>query len=146
MLKIKINHLEPHLEHLKERTPMTLRVQPDLINYLDQLKQRNMVGGGSPQAITHPNYSWVVYGYKNCPYCKDARRLLDQLEEQHDWHPITRETKANVIANLKKQLPEIGDHSTVPIIFHRGQFIGGFQELQNWFINHGQKQRSYLFN
>ena len=41
-------------------------------------------------------------------------------------------SKSNLLKNLKK---ELGSHSTVPMVFHKGKFVGGNDDSKTYFSN-----------
>ncbi|MEZ4741694.1 MAG: glutaredoxin domain-containing protein [Bdellovibrionota bacterium] len=65
-----------------------------------------------------------VYTTDFCPYCVQAKRLLDQLGLGYE------EINLNNNQQLRMQLSaENGGWRTVPMIFIGDEFVGGFNEL-----------------
>jgi len=92
--------------------------------------------GGQKSEIPWPQKNgWTLYGRSSCPYCQGALNLLKKrnaplyfidLETQH----IDKQNLLNFLrmeVNPKNQL--LKAHETVPLIFHNGQFIGGYSQL-----------------
>lgn len=67
-----------------------------------------------------PVVIFVIYG---CPYCRAAKKLLQQLNVPHKAINIGNN------ANLMTDLAEKTGMTTVPKVFVQGRFVGGFQEL-----------------
>jgi len=65
----------------------------------------------------------VVYTTAYCPYCIQAKKLLDQKEV--NYTEINLEGKWDELAALKEKT----GMRTVPQIFINHKLIGGFQEL-----------------
>lgn len=67
-----------------------------------------------------PVVIFVIYG---CPYCKAAKKLLQQLQVPH---------KAINIGNNAKLMMELYEKTgmkSVPKVFVQGRFVGGFDDL-----------------
>lgn len=68
-----------------------------------------------------PVVIFVIYG---CPYCRAAKKLLQQLNVPH---------KAINIGNNAKLMVELAEKTgvaTVPKVFVQGRFVGGFDDLE----------------
>lgn len=66
----------------------------------------------------------TIYTTAFCPYCRAAKRLLD--EKNIDYEAIDLTVKGN----FREFLVELTGQRTVPQILIHGQPIGGFTELQ----------------
>ena len=76
----------------------------------------------------------VIYARPTCPHCigfvdflkqnNKTNRFYDNLiyVEVDSESPKKIFSKTKILEHLNK---EIGDHSTVPIVFYKGKFIGG---------------------
>ena len=82
----------------------------------------------------------VIYGRSTCPYCIG---LLDFLRKKPalykkvifveiDTEPSNLFSKSNLLSILS---PKIGNHSTVPIVFYKGEFIGGADDSKKYFAD-----------
>lgn len=69
---------------------------------------------------------WTVYGASYCGYCRLSIDLLKEKGEQYRYVDMS-EYKLELFSILQ---PMIGNHRTIPIIFHRGNFIGGYSQLK----------------
>jgi ribonucleoside-diphosphate reductase alpha chain len=69
----------------------------------------------------------IVYGKKNCPYCQMAKDELKLRGVQYDYIDL---------ADIGKTAAEVTGRKvkTVPQIYIEGQYVGGWDELQN-FLN-----------
>jgi|694.fasta_scaffold115127_3 glutaredoxin 3 len=73
------------------------------------------------------NMEAVVWSKTNCPYCVNAKKLLEQkgykIEERIIGDGYTKEQLLEAVPNAR----------TVPQIFLDGSYIGGFDNLQEHF-------------
>jgi glutaredoxin len=74
----------------------------------------------------------VIYGRTTCPYCI---KMIDYVKHnpkalfvEIDANPLELFEKSNLLKILST---EIGNHSTVPIIFNKTVFVGGLEEYEN---------------
>lgn len=70
-----------------------------------------------------------MYVWKNCPYCKAARRLLDEKNLNFQEIDIYRDPK------MRQQLQEQTNHHTVPYVFIGETFIGGYTEMKRVMVS-----------
>jgi glutaredoxin len=90
--------------------------------------QLNQTGGGMPLP---PKYGWILYGYPYCPYCKGGLEYFKENNIPVQFVDITGD-KDSALLTLRSEYPDddrLAKHNTVPIIFHDGNFIGGFSAL-----------------
>lgn len=71
----------------------------------------------------NPQLCTVVYGKDTCPYCKQAKQLLDQHNIAYRYVDV---------AKSDLSLSELVDRNvdTVPQVFVDGKYVGGFAELE----------------
>lgn len=83
-------------------------------------------------------HEWIVYSRTVCPYCTQAKALLDANGFKY--------TEINIDTNAagRDLLVEQGLRS-VPQIFRGGELIGGFDKLKVW-INERNKETQQLEN
>ena len=86
----------------------------------------------------------VMYARPSCPYCisfvkflKDNNKSTGHYDkliyiEVDSESPNDLFSKDNILKNLNKDIKE---HSTVPIVFHNTQFIGGSDDSKKYFTN-----------
>jgi len=80
----------------------------------------------------------VMYGRYKCPYCINTVAFLKSkpsLYEKLIYVEVDMETepmlkKEVILENIKS---DIGDHTTVPMVFDKGLFVGGFTETKSYF-------------
>jgi glutaredoxin len=92
----------------------------------------------------------VIYARPTCPYCigfldflknnNNTTGYYDKLiyVEVDSDSPDSLFSKHNILKNLKT---EIHNHSTVPIVFHNGKFIGGSDTSKEYFGNIKSKNK-----
>lgn len=72
----------------------------------------------------------VIYGRYTCPYCQNAIELLKKnpmvIFVEVDSEPVKYLGKDNLVQILGAELK---GHTTVPMIFKDGKFIGGSSDL-----------------
>ena len=86
----------------------------------------------------------VIYARPTCPYCIGFVDFLKKNNKNTGYYdktiyvevdgdsPDNIFSKNNILKNLKT---EINNHSTVPIVFHNGKFIGGSDTSKEYFGN-----------
>jgi glutaredoxin len=84
----------------------------------------------------------VMYARPTCPHCIGFVNFLKQNNKKNQFYdnliyievdsesPKKLFSKKNILQNLNK---EIGDHSTVPMVFYKGKFIGGADTSRQYF-------------
>lgn len=80
----------------------------------------------------------VIYGRSTCPFCIGILDFLKKKLELYkkiifveiDVEPSDLFSKSNLLNILN---PEIGNHSTVPMVFDKGIFIGGSDKSKDYF-------------
>ena len=92
----------------------------------------------------HFKNKMVVYARPTCPYCIDFLSFLKKNNKDTKYFdnliyievdstcPNDLFSKSSLLTNLKK---EIGSHSTVPMVFYKGKFIGGNDASKSYFKN-----------
>ena len=65
-----------------------------------------------------------LYVWNTCPFCSSAKRLLDERGIEYDVHNIQNDKEK------KNDLFKQTGQDTVPYVFIDGEFIGGFDDLQ----------------
>lgn len=64
-----------------------------------------------------------LYTWKLCPYCMNAKKLLDEKGIQYEDYNIDNDEAK------RKDLIEKTGQNTVPYVFLDGKFIGGYDQL-----------------
>jgi glutaredoxin len=70
---------------------------------------------------------YKVYWKPDCPYCIKAKSLLVDMGQKFEEVEVGREITSD---DYHKLVPGF---TTVPGIWHDNMFIGGYQELLNFF-------------
>ena len=95
--------------------------------------------------MIHPSQdSYTIYTKSNCIYCDRAKELLsneDPIIVNCDEYLRDKEFFLNHMDNLTP-LP----HRTFPFIFHKGKFIGGFDETKIYFNNNEKNKLDFNDN
>lgn len=66
----------------------------------------------------------VLIGFEECPFCRNAVSLLNEKKVAFDY--IKRGQELGLETEIKTQL----NHRTYPMIFLKGEWIGGFDNLK----------------
>ena len=86
----------------------------------------------------------VMYARSHCPYCISFIKFLKDNNKTTGYYDkliyieVDSESYNNIFSKdniLKNSHKDIIDHSTVPIVFHNGKFIGGAETSKEYFIN-----------
>lgn len=67
----------------------------------------------------------VVYGADYCPFCQNAKSLLEKHGKQFTW--IDTETEAG--AKQREEVAAKNNWKTIPMIFVDDKFIGGYNDM-----------------
>ncbi len=65
-----------------------------------------------------------IYSKDFCPYCKNAKALLDSLGAAYEEIDLTQHPE-----RTQEMLDRSNGRTTVPEIFINGELIGGFDDL-----------------
>lgn len=73
---------------------------------------------------------YIIYGSDQCPMCDIAKELLDEEEKTYTY--VNARDKygdewRQIFTDLKSLVPD--GWKTIPMIFRKGEFIGGAKEL-----------------
>ena len=78
----------------------------------------------------------VIYSKTQCPYCDQAKAMLKQRGVAYREVMVVADDQANGTDKVsREQLLEVAPKArSVPQIFINGNLIGGFTELQKYFL------------
>lgn len=71
---------------------------------------------------------YTVYGTGTCPFCVKAKALLQDKRIEYIYVDISN-NKAAYGDTFRNKGIIPADHRTIPFVFDKGTFIGGFTEL-----------------
>lgn len=88
--------------------------------------------------ITNDKKEVIVFGLSYCEYCKKTLELLKKKKISYKYYTIDKYFNIffNVLNEVLKLYPNLGidpNHKTVPVIFLKKKFIGGFTEFRKIF-------------
>jgi len=68
---------------------------------------------------------FLIYGKDNCPYCVQAKALIEQNQWPYEYKDIMKDKAAR--AEFFQKMPT---ERYVPQVFWNGEHVGGFDKLQ----------------
>ena len=74
--------------------------------------------------LPDPSIGWIIYGTKSCSYCNRAKSLLDERKQEYVYIDV-----GNYPNGRNSLITMANGYRTVPVIYHNGQFIGGYTDL-----------------
>ncbi|RGP65751.1 glutaredoxin 3 [Fusarium sporotrichioides] len=85
------------------------------------------------------NNSVVVFSKSYCPYCKQTKKTLDDLNTDYELLELDEVSDGSA---LQDALEKISGQRTVPNVYIKQQHIGGNSDLQS--LNSGGKLKNLL--
>ena len=76
-----------------------------------------------------PVKGWYIITREGCPYCKDAKNLLDSKGQKYKSVNITVSNRERIYRDVDTLTKT---YRYVPMVFKDGKFIGGFSELKSY--------------
>ena len=67
-----------------------------------------------------------IYGRDTCPFCRRAKELAAQHDPNFSYHDVEKDKNAQI---KREAFAEKYNHSTVPVVFIDGEFVGGYSEM-----------------
>ena len=74
----------------------------------------------------------IVWSKDNCPFCVKAKRMLEAKGIRYEERNLS-----NGSWNREQLLEAAPDARTVPQIWLHGEYVGGCNELEQYFEDHG---------
>ena len=74
----------------------------------------------------------TVYGIKRCPYCAKMKDIAENIRGSvyHDIDELINKGLAKSFEDFKRKMkPFINNYDMVPMVFIRGEFIGGHDDF-----------------
>lgn len=84
----------------------------------------------------------TVYGIKGCPYCAKMKDISENVQESvyHDIDELINKGLAKSFDDFKRKMkPFINNYDMVPMVFIRGEFIGGHDDFVKGITNNLKK-------
>ena len=82
------------------------------------------------------NNIFIIFYSEWCPFCKNTFKLLNKYKKSFKGYDIDKLGGKDVLINKLKLEKDITgydtNHTTRPIIFYKGKFIGGFSDLKSF--------------
>ncbi|KAI5192055.1 glutaredoxin 3 [Nematocida minor] len=69
---------------------------------------------------------------KTCKYCTMFMSSMKELKQESNLFIMNKDTHGLLFDKLRHVVKEVYKHRTVPIIFIKGRFIGGFSDFQKY--------------
>jgi len=76
---------------------------------------------------------WVVYGANWCGFCKRAKQILETNGCHMTYVLVDQYGGPDIVRDYLRS--HIGDYHTVPLVFNKGNFLGGCSEVKKLFTN-----------
>lgn len=81
------------------------------------------------------NQDFIIFGLSTCRYCKEAIMLLKNKNIKYKNYYIDKYNNLffKVFQELSELYPNFNidkTHKTVPVIFYKKKFVGGYTELK----------------
>jgi glutaredoxin len=87
----------------------------------------------------------TVYGIKGCPYCAKMKDIAENIRGSiyHDIDELINKGLAKSFEDFKRKMnPYINNYDMVPMVFIRGEFIGGHDEFVKGIKNHKNNKKN----
>jgi len=84
----------------------------------------------------------TIYGRKGCPYCEKMKDISENVQKSvyHDIDELINKGLTKSFEDFKKKMkPFINNYDMVPMVFIRGEFIGGHDDFVKGITNNLKK-------
>jgi glutaredoxin len=95
-----------------------------------------MINSNFPYPLKTDNLT--VYGIKRCPYCAKMKDIAENIRGSvyHDIDELINKGLAKSFDDFKRKMkPFINNYDMVPMVFIRGDFIGGHDDFMKGINN-----------
>ena len=89
--------------------------------------RKNMVS--APVPAPKKTEPYTVYGISTCPYCQRAKSMVEDIPGAKYYDITNNRHVLKPIMVKRKYLP--ANYNTVPMVFKKGKFIGGYSEMSD---------------
>lgn len=89
-----------------------------------------MINANFPYPLKTDNLT--IYGIKGCPYCEKMKDIAENIRGSvyHDIDELINKGLAKSFDDFKRKMkPFINNYDMVPMVFIRGDFIGGYDNF-----------------
>ena len=89
----------------------------------------------------------TIYGIKGCPYCAKMKDIAINIRGSiyHDIDELINKGLAKSFDEFKlKMKPFINNYDMVPMVFIRGEFIGGYDDFMKGIKNHKNNKKNSI--
>ena len=100
-----------------------------------------MINSNFPYPLKTDNLT--VYGIKRCPYCAKMKDIAENVRGSvyHDIDELINKGFAKSFDDFKRKMkPFINNYDMVPMVFIRGEFIGGYDNFVKGMKNHDKNK------
>ena len=104
-----------------------------------------MINSNFPYPLKTNNLT--VYGIKRCPYCAKMKDISQNVRGSvyHDIDELINKGLAKSFDDFKKKMkPFINNYDMVPMVFIRGDFIGGHDDFMKGAMNKKNNKKNSL--
>lgn len=87
----------------------------------------------------------TIYGIKGCPYCAKMKDIAENIRGSvyHDIDELINKGFAKSFDDFKRKMNLfINNYDMVPMVFIRGEFIGGHDEFVKGIKNHKNNKKN----
>ena len=89
----------------------------------------------------------TVYGRKGCPYCAKMKDIAENIRGSiyHDIDELINKGLSKSFDDFKRKMkPFINNYDMVPMVFIRGDFIGGHDDFMKGAMNKKNNKKNSL--
>lgn len=89
----------------------------------------------------------TIYGIKGCPYCAKMKDIAENVRGSiyHDIDELINKGLAKSFEDFKRKMkPFINNYDMVPMVFIRGDFIGGHDDFMKGVMNKKNHKKNSL--
>lgn len=87
--------------------------------------------------------SFVVFGFLNCGFYKNAIELLTSLKADKKHLAVNHDDWSITLKEIRKVLKsrDVDNHHTSPLVFVNGNYLGGYDSLVAYVMSSQNKKR-----
>ena len=84
--------------------------------------------------------TWTIYTKSKCPYCSKIKIIMSDKTPQPKFINCDNyliNNKQSFLSHIQKIIGK--EYKTFPIVFYKGEFVGGFTETFNFYYSEDNK-------